>query len=133
MSLTAAPFRPDTQVRVALEPGGGRDFDAFAVQITPGSAMRPDRDTLERMRQIDPRASELSLSCEGEGGDCGTAAVTTVRISTTDGDIQGLPPVRCPSLASAQSRFSARRPIPARCSCPQRRSNTCELHMPLRP
>ena len=91
-----SPFRADSQVRVALERGGGKDFDAFEVEIEPGSALVPDRDTLERLRQIDPQAGELSLSCEGEGGDCGTAAVTIVRINTTDGDIAGLPPSAMP-------------------------------------
>jgi hypothetical protein len=91
-----SPFRGDTQVSVALEAGGDEDFAAFEVAITPGSALAPDRATAERITRIDPRAVELQLSCEGEGGDCGTAAVTIVRINTTDGDVQGLSPTALP-------------------------------------
>jgi hypothetical protein len=91
-----SPFRADSEVHVALEAGGGKDFDAFEVAIMPGSAVTPDRETAERITHIEPTAAELRLSCEGEGGDCGAAAATIVRISTTDGDIRGLSPAAMP-------------------------------------
>jgi hypothetical protein len=91
-----SPFQADTNVKVALEPGGEDDFDAFEVEITPGNIWQPDHASAARLVAVRPNGEALTLSCEGEGGDCGVAAVSLVRITTTDADVTGLSPAAMP-------------------------------------
>jgi hypothetical protein len=91
-----SPFEAETKVIVALEPGGDGDFDAFEVEITPGAVWKPDQESAARMVAVRPDGEAVTLSCEGEGGDCGVAAVSIVRITTTDADVTGLSPTAMP-------------------------------------
>jgi hypothetical protein len=85
-----APFVANEPISVRLLPGGERAFDAFDVTIEPASSLRLDEVSAEQIGAIEPNGEALELGCDGQGGDCGAAAVSIIRITTTDGDTNGL-------------------------------------------
>ena len=88
-----SPLLEGEKLEVRLE---GRELEPFRVAIEPGAAMRPDAETTELLSHVDPGARELRFGCQGPGGDCGRAAVTIVRITTTDADVSSLPATAMP-------------------------------------
>ncbi|HTU57578.1 MAG TPA: hypothetical protein VMF89_04075, partial [Polyangiales bacterium] len=90
------PFLADTRVEARLSPGGEAAFEAFDVKIGPGSELTLDEASAQQISAIAPNGEPLELGCDGEGGQCGHAAVSIVRITTTDGDTTGLSPTAMP-------------------------------------
>jgi len=84
------PFVADTQVEARLSPGGEAAFQAFDVKIEPGDELTLDEASAQQISAIEPTGEQIELGCDGEGGQCGDAAVSIVRITTTDGDTTGL-------------------------------------------
>lgn len=90
------PFIADTRVRVRLSPNEEAAFDAFDVQIEPGSELTLDTESAQQIVAVEPKAEALELGCDGPGGTCGSAAASVIRITTTDADTTGLPPTIMP-------------------------------------
>jgi hypothetical protein len=90
------PFVADTQVEARLSPGGEAAFQAFAVKIDPGGELRLDEASAQQISAVEPTREAIELGCDGEGGECGDAAISIVRITTTDGDTTGLPATAMP-------------------------------------
>lgn len=86
------PFVADTQVEARLSPGGEAAFQAFDVKIDPGGELTLDEASARQISAIEPTSEPVELGCD----ECGDAAVSIVRITTTDGDTTGLPPTAMP-------------------------------------
>lgn len=106
-----SPFSEGMNVGVALEAGGGQDFDSFELEITPGSPMTLDTATKAQIVAIEPTGEAMTLGCSGEGGVCGVAAASVIRITTTDGDTTGLSPTAMPP--------AKRRMVEIQCALPE--------------
>jgi hypothetical protein len=90
------PFLADKSINVRLTPGGERAFEDFDVQIEPGGELSLDDASAQQISALEPDGEALELGCDGDGGECGPAAVSIIRISTTDGDTTGLSPTAMP-------------------------------------
>lgn len=91
------PFGAGGDVTVAITPGGEEAFDFPEVgPIAPGGAFVLDSPSALAISAVPLDGSPFSLSCTGEGGDCGTAGATLLRITTTDGDTSGISPFAMP-------------------------------------
>lgn len=82
-----------TELTAGDADGGFEDFDT---QNNFGDSFTPDDATMPLLTNIPMDGEAFTLSCDGEGGDCGTAMATGVIIQTTDGDVTGLPPFILP-------------------------------------
>jgi len=91
------PMGPDVEVTVGITPGGEGDFDfPDAGPITPGQAFVVDDATAALLPAIPLDGGSIALGCAGAGGSCGKAVLTVVRITTTDGETDGLSPFAMP-------------------------------------
>lgn len=91
------PIADDGVLTTALTAGdadGG--FEDFEATNGFGDSFTLDDDSAPLLSNIPLDGEEFTLSCDGDGGDCGTAMATGVIIQTTDGDIAGLPPFILP-------------------------------------
>lgn len=84
--------------QLALTLTGGRSaaFDDATAALTPGSAFTIDAPSRTLLSHFPITEEAVTLSCEGPGGSCGTAAATIVRITANDGDPSGLPATTVP-------------------------------------
>jgi hypothetical protein len=90
------PYVHDSKLRVALTPAGEDAFDAFEVEVQPGEPMTLDKATARQIVAIEPNGDAITLGCDGDGGHCGAAAASVIRITSTDGDTTGLPSTAMP-------------------------------------
>jgi hypothetical protein len=92
-------FSNDDQLTVALTAGGSGHFPSFVEQLASagvGDSFTLDTASLQRISAIPVDGTAFSLGCDGAGGSCGVAEVSTVLIETTDGGTSTgpfLPPV----------------------------------------
>jgi hypothetical protein len=77
----------------------GGAFELPPTELTPGAPFTIDTRSRALIDAIPLSGEALRLSCEGDGGSCGAAAATIVRISATDGDTTGLGPTAMPPPA----------------------------------
>lgn len=82
----------DTGVTISLAPRADAAFDRVEAKLTPGAAFTLDDATSTAVQALPLDGQSVSLSCK----ECGTADVTIVRITTTDGDLTGASPVAMP-------------------------------------
>jgi hypothetical protein len=66
------------------------------VKIEPGDELTLDEASARQISAIELTGEPIELGCDSEGGQCGDAAVSIVRITTTDGDTTGLPATAMP-------------------------------------
>lgn len=84
----------DSGVTISLAPSGYAAFDRVEATLTPGAAFTLDDATNKTLQNLPLDGQSVSLSCR----DCGTADVTIVRITTTDGDLTaGASPAAMPA------------------------------------
>jgi hypothetical protein len=95
------PIGPGSTITVSLDAPSGSPFQFGATSpIVAGGAFTVDTATAAMLSAIPLDGAALTLGCGGAGGDCGDAALTVVRITTTDGDTAGLSPFAMPPPAS---------------------------------
>ena len=88
---------------MALAPGGGGAFDAFAVgPITAGSAFTLGAGSLAVLADIPLDGAAMKLGCAQPGSSCGPAPATLLRMSTTDAPTEGLGPFDMPPATGRQ-------------------------------
>lgn len=91
------PIAGTEAITVSLVPGGGGAFHFPAAgPIVPGGAFTPDDASAALLRAVPIDGSAFTLGCSGAGGTCGAAALTVVRVTTTDADVTGLSPAAMP-------------------------------------
>lgn len=90
---TTAALVHETGVTISLAPNGEGAFDRVEATLTPGAAFTLDDATNRTLQHLPLEGQPVSLSCS----DCGSADVTIVRITTTDGDLTGATPVAMPA------------------------------------
>jgi hypothetical protein len=94
------PVSGDERAVVTFEPGGAADFGALvAGPITPGSPFVLDTASDSLLSAIPLDGAAFTLGCGGDGGQCGAATATIVRLTSTDGDVSGLSPFAMPPPA----------------------------------
>jgi hypothetical protein len=91
-----APVADDAQVTFALTAGGEGDVAEYSQAVDIGNAFTLDTASQTAINAVPVDGSEFTISCDGEGGDCGASAATLVNLIGTDGDITGLPPFVLP-------------------------------------
>ncbi|HTE52382.1 MAG TPA: hypothetical protein VK698_16135 [Kofleriaceae bacterium] len=103
--LTAAGFGPagqttpipdDASVTIALSPGGDGDVAEFSQTLDIGDSFTLDTASQETISNLPSDGSAFTLSCDGEGGDCGTSGASLLNLIATDGDVSQLPPFVLP-------------------------------------
>lgn len=90
------PLGDDDMVGFKLTSGGAGDLADFDRTLDVGNAFTLDTASQTLLSAIPTDGTEFTLSCMGEGGDCGASQATVVVIDTTDGSIEGLPPFIMP-------------------------------------
>lgn len=90
------PFVANSPIGVRLSPGGEAGFDPVELRIEPGSELTLDAASSRQIVAVEPNGEAIELGCDGDGGDCGDAAASIVRITTTDADTTGLSPAAMP-------------------------------------
>jgi hypothetical protein len=89
--VVGSPFLPAVPVRVELEPG--KAFVLAPVEIVPGTAFELQAASQQAIVALPFAEPALTLDC----ASCGEAAVTIVRVTTTDAPIEGLGPTEMPA------------------------------------
>jgi len=88
---------------VGINPGGGLAFDfPDAGPIVAGESFVLDEPTKMLLGAIPLDGSSFALSCAGQGGSCGAAQATVVRLTTTDASTAGLSPFALPAPVAKQ-------------------------------
>ena len=86
----------DDEIGFALTQGGDGDLESFDRNLDVGNGFTLDTDSAALLSAIPTDGNEFTLSCMGDGGDCGASQATVIVIDTTDGSIEGLPPFIMP-------------------------------------
>jgi hypothetical protein len=86
-----SPFVPSVPVRVELEPRNA--FVLAPVDVVPGTAFELQAASEQAIVALPFAESALTLDC----ASCGEAAVTIVRVTTTDAPIDGRAPTDMPA------------------------------------
>lgn len=97
-ALQDDPIPDDAALTVSLTSGGEgnvEDFELTVDDIGDDFTLTPASEELINDVPLD--GSEFTITCDGEGGDCGVAQATIVNITTTDGNVSGLPPYIMPA------------------------------------
>ncbi|NUP06768.1 MAG: hypothetical protein HOW73_12000 [Polyangiaceae bacterium] len=103
--IPGAPVDPlvgGETITVGIEPGGAEHFDWVDAEVTAGGAFELDDATAATLSSVPLDGASVTFSCAGEGGACGKSDATVVRVSTTDGDISGLPLFAMPTAVGRQ-------------------------------
>ena len=74
----------DQFLTVRLEAGGEGNFEDFSKTLEFGDSFTPDTASQALIQDIPMDGSEFTVSCDGEGGDCGDADATALVLETTD-------------------------------------------------
>jgi hypothetical protein len=91
------PISTGDVATVGITPAGEMDFDfPDAGPFETGGAFVVDAATADVLGAVPVDGSSIALGCAGEGGTCGSAALTVVRLTTTDGGVAGLSPFAMP-------------------------------------
>ncbi|WP_437681919.1 hypothetical protein [Sorangium sp. So ce131] len=97
------PIERGAEVVVGISPGGAMAFDfPDTAPIAAGEAFTPDTASAAALVALPLDGSALTLGCGGPGGACGAAQATVVRITSTDGDVEGMSPFAMPPPARKQ-------------------------------
>lgn len=97
------PIEGGDEVVVGISPGGEMAFDfADSAPIVAGEAFTPDTASAAALVAVPLDGSPLTLGCGGPGGNCGPAQATVVRLTSTDGDVEGASPFAMPPPARRQ-------------------------------
>jgi hypothetical protein len=99
-ALQADPVSDDSRVMAHLTAGGDGTFEDFDLDANIGDSFTMDDDTAAILSDLPLDGSAFSVSCEGTGGTCNQAMANGLIISTTDGDVTGLPPFALPAPAT---------------------------------
>jgi hypothetical protein len=92
---------------VSLTPGGDESVESFSQTYAIGSAFTLDTATEALITDLPLDGSEFTVACSGDGGDCGQAMATAIRIVTSDGPIPpGFPPFVLPPANEKMVRVS---------------------------
>lgn len=103
--LTLAGFGPagspqglpdDSTVTFALTAGGDGDLEDFTQTVDVGDSFTLDTASQALISDLPVDGSEFVIGCDGEGGECGTAAASLINIFASDGDTSQLPPFVLP-------------------------------------
>ena len=90
------PIEDDAMIGFALTPGGDEDVESFDRMLDMADEFTLTTDSLAVMNAIPTDGSEVTVACQGEGGDCGSSLSSTFLLLTTDASIEGLPPYVLP-------------------------------------
>ncbi|WP_437870435.1 hypothetical protein [Sorangium sp. So ce363] len=97
------PIERGAEVVVGVSPGGEMAFDfPDTAPIPAGQAFTPDTASAAALVAVPLDGSALTLGCGGPGGSCGSAQATVVRITSTDGNVEGASPAAMPPPARKQ-------------------------------
>ncbi|WP_438035682.1 hypothetical protein [Sorangium sp. So ce204] len=97
------PIEGGDEVVVGISPGGEMAFDfPDSAPIVAGEAFTPDTASAAALVAVPLDGSPLTLGCGGPGGSCGPAQATIVRLTSTDGDVEGASPFAMPPPARKQ-------------------------------
>ncbi|WP_437534617.1 hypothetical protein WME79_10595 [Sorangium sp. So ce726] len=97
------PIEGGDEVVVGISPGGEMAFDfPDSAPIVAGEAFTPDTASAAALVAVPLDGSPLTLGCGGPGGSCGPAQATIVRLTSTDGDVEGMSPFAMPPPARKQ-------------------------------
>lgn len=92
------PIAGGDELTVSITPGGEMAFDVpSSGPIPAGDAFVLDDASRAVIGALPLDGTGVTLSCAGEGGSCGPAQSTIVRISSTDGSVEGLSPFAMPA------------------------------------
>jgi len=94
--FVARTFAPAVPLSISLAPAGKLGFAAFSAAVSPGEPFVPSAATRALLENVPTTGVSMRLDCSGEGGRCGEAAGTIVRITTTDADVSGADPTSMP-------------------------------------
>lgn len=101
------PIGPGAALTVSLVAPATSPFQFGTTgAIVAGSELVVDGATAALLGAIPLDGAALSLGCGGAGGSCGEAALTVIRLTTTDGDTTGLSPFTMPPPAAKQIDLS---------------------------
>ncbi|WP_437835333.1 hypothetical protein [Sorangium sp. So ce1153] len=97
------PITSGDEVVVAIEPGGSTAFKAANLgPLVAGEAFELDDASQTLLGAVPLDGTPMTLGCGGQGGSCGAAQGTIVRITSTDGDVQGASSFAMPPPADKQ-------------------------------
>jgi hypothetical protein len=108
----ANPFdwlHDDDGLTVQFTPGAGSHFAAFTKSFAPGGgigdAFTLDDASASRITNVPADGTAFFISCDGADGNdtsgaCGTATGSILTVSTSDGDVTGLPDFFMPALVT---------------------------------
>ncbi|AGP39742.1 hypothetical protein [Sorangium cellulosum] len=91
------PIASGDEVVVGIEPGGAMAFEFPDLgPIAAGGEFQLDAASQSILGAVPLDGAPMTLGCAGEGGSCGAAQGTLVRITSTDGDVEGASPFAMP-------------------------------------
>ncbi|WP_437734856.1 hypothetical protein [Sorangium sp. So ce1335] len=97
------PIASGDEIVVGIEPGGSMAFTVPDLgPVAAGEAFALDEASLTLLGAVPLDGAPMTLGCGGQGESCGAAQGTIVRITSTDGDIQGASPFAMPPPADKQ-------------------------------
>ncbi|UQA63942.1 hypothetical protein E8A73_039205 [Polyangium aurulentum] len=97
------PIAGGDELTVALQPGGDMAFHVpESGPIPAGDAFVLDTASQAVIGALPLDGTAVTLGCAGQGGSCGPAQATLVRISSTDGSVAGLSPFAMPAPIDKQ-------------------------------
>ncbi|KYF55586.1 hypothetical protein BE08_45850 [Sorangium cellulosum] len=97
------PIASGDEIVVAIEPGGSMAFKVPDLgPVVAGEAFELDDASLALLGAVPLDGAPMTLGCGGQGEGCGAAQGTIVRITSTDGDVQGASPFAMPPPADKQ-------------------------------
>jgi len=92
------PIAGGDELTVAILPGGDMAFHVpESAPIPAGDAFVLDTASQAVIGKLPLDGTAVTLGCAGQGGSCGLAQATLVRISSTDGSVAGLSPAAMPA------------------------------------
>lgn len=96
-ALQPDPVPDDARVMAHLTAGGDGTFTDFDLDVEVGDSFTPDDDTAAIISDLPLDGSAFAFSCSGTGGTCNQAMANGLLVTTTDGDVTGLPPFVLPA------------------------------------
>lgn len=89
-------FAPSRPVAFSLDPSEEGAFVFPETSVQPGEPFVADDATRARIVDVPLSGEPFTLGCGGAGGRCGAAMATIVRITTSDGPVDGVSPLALP-------------------------------------